>query len=74
MSKEATSACWCQISRARSLAGARRGAVLKAKPYGDLDGSDEAIVHAQELLARPAAILLIAGLARGAHEHRLPPF
>ena len=27
-----------------------------------------AIVHPQELLARPAAVLLVAGLARGAHE------
>ena len=32
------------------------------------DGDDEAIVHPQELLARPAALQLVAGLARGAHE------
>src|SRR6516225_11257628 len=56
MSKEATSACWCRISRATSLDGARRGAVLKPELYGGLDGDDEANVHAQELLARPAAL------------------
>src|SRR6516162_5621981 len=37
MSKEATSACWCR--------SARQGAALKAKPYGGLDGDDEAIIH-----------------------------
>ena len=68
MSKEATSACWCRISRATSLDDARRGAVLRAKPYGGLDGNDEAIVHPQELLARPAALQLVAWLARGPHE------
>src|SRR5262245_6705347 len=73
MSREATSACWCRISRATSLAGARRGAVLKAKPYGGLDGDDEAIVHAQKLLSRPAALQLVARRARGAHS-KLPPF
>jgi hypothetical protein len=51
-----------------SLAGARRCAVLKAKPYGRLDGDDIAIVHLDELLARPAALQLVAGFARGAHE------
>ena len=68
MPKEATSACWCRISRARSLAGAGGGAVLKPELYGGLDGDDEAIVHAQELLARPAALQLVAGLRPGAHE------
>ena len=68
ISPAATSACWCRISRARSLACARGRAVLKAKPYGGLDGDDEAIVHAQELLSRPAALQLIPGFARGAHE------
>jgi hypothetical protein len=68
MSKEATSACWCRISRATLLDGARRGAVLKPELYGGLDGDDEAIVHAQELLARPAALQLVARLARGAHK------
>ena len=68
MSKEATSACWCRISRATLLDGARRGAVLKPELHGGLDGDDEAIVHAQELLARPAALQLVARLARGAHK------
>src|SRR6516165_9571784 len=64
----ATSACWCRISRARSLACARRRGGFKARAKRCLDGSDVAIVHPQELLARPAAVLLVAGLARGAHE------
>ena len=68
MSKEATSAYWCRISRATSLDGARRRGGFKARAKRRLDGGDVAIVHPQELLARPSTILLIAGLARGAHE------
>jgi len=68
MSKEATSACWCRISRATSLDGARRGGGFAPRAKRCLDGDDEAIVHAQELLSRPAALQLVAGLARGAHE------
>jgi len=64
----ATSACWCRISRARSLNGARRRGGFEPQAKRCLDGDDEAIVRPQELLARPAALQLVAGLARGAHE------
>ena len=35
---------------------------------GALDGGDVAMIHPHELLARPGALLLVAGLARRAHE------
>src|SRR5215468_7909363 len=65
MSKAATSACWCRISRARSLNDARRRGGFEPRAKRCLDGHDEAIVHPQELLARPAALQLVAGLAGG---------
>ena len=67
MSKEATSACWCRISRATSLDGARRRGGFKARAKRRLDGGDVAIVHPQELLARVRSDAVI-GLARGAHK------
>ena len=44
------------------------GAALLARRERALDGDDEAIVHADELLARPATLHLVAALSRCAHE------
>jgi hypothetical protein len=47
---------------------ARRRGGFKPRAKRSLNGDDEAIVHAQELLARPATLHLVAGFARGLHE------
>jgi hypothetical protein len=60
------------IARTRSLACARRGAGFKPRAKRCLDGNDEAIVHADELLARPVALQLVAGPARSASKEALP--
>ena len=58
------------VARARSLACARRGAVLTTEAEGAFDGGHETRVHADELFERPAAVLLqmLAGPGCPAHE------
>ena len=57
------------IARTRAHARAGRAAPLTAAGKGPFELRGEAIVHAEELLARPAALLLVARLRSSAHEH-----
>src|SRR6516225_1508198 len=48
--------------------GARRGGGFEPRAKRGLDGDDEAIVHPQQLLARPRSLQFIAGLCPTAQQ------